>query len=367
MGTLESFNIGLGNLARLSEAKSRSICAENITGAKGMGGRCELADGVAGVNARALGKGWKVNPFILQQPGETTVLAEIEGPGVVNHIWVTPPCGPWRASILRIYWDDQEQPSVECPVSDFFACGWNRFSQLSSLAVCVNPGSALNCYWSMPFRRKCRITLENQSDAEVCVYYQVDYSLQEVPEDAAYFHAQFRRSNPVGFKEVHTILDGVKGKGHYVGTFLSVQPNHGGWWGEGEVKFYMDGDEWPTICGTGLEDYFCGSYNFENAQTHQYQTYTTPYAGMHQVIMPDGLYHSQQRFSMYRWHLTDPIRFDSGIKVTIQALGWVEEEYSDDRRYWPLQDDYASVAYWYQTLPTAPFPPLPDADHLRII
>jgi len=215
----------------------------------------------------------------------------------------------------------------------------------------------------MPFQKRCRITLTNLATEEMVLYYQVDYTLTDVPDDAAYFHAQFRRRNPLGYKEVYTILDGVRGKGHFVGTYMTWGVHNKGWWGEGEVKFYIDSDhEFPTICGTGTEDYFCGSYNFENQRTHQYETFSSPYSGLAQVIRPDGLYDSQMRFGLYRWHITDPIRFDKELKVTIQALGW-----RSGRRYLPLQDDIASVAYWYQTLPTAPFSQLPKIDDLEII
>jgi Protein of unknown function (DUF2961) len=273
------------------------------------------------------------------------------------------PTGQWRLQILRIHWDDQEQPSVECPVGDFFASGWGQFAQLSSLAVAVNPGSAFNAYWEMPFRRRCRITLTNLSDEDVTLYYQITYTLADIPEDAGYFHAQFHRSNPLPQRAVHPIAEGIRGQGHYVGTYLAWSPRNNGWWGEGEVHFFLDGDrELPTIAGTGTEDYICGSYNFENQETGQYQPFTTPYSGLHQVIRPDGKYRSQMRFGMYRWHLTDPIRFESDLRVTVQALGWYGEE-----RYQPLQDDISSVACWYQTLPTAPFPALPDRNHLRVI
>jgi hypothetical protein len=195
------------------------------------------------------------------------------------------------------------------------------------------------------------------------LFYQVDYALGTVPDDAAYFHAQFRRVNPLPYKQVYTILDGVSGRGHYVGTFVSWGVNNTGWWGEGELKFYLDGDtDFPTICGTGTEDYFCGSYNFENRQTKQYQEFTTPYSGLHQIIRPDGVYQSQQRFNLYRWHITDPIRFSKDIRITMQALGW-----RSGGRYLPLQDDIASVAYWYQSLPTTQFPQLPHRDYLEII
>ena len=350
----------LGTLCVLDGAKSRSISPENFTGEKGKGGMATTGTGE--VCARDLGQGWKVSPSVSIEAGTTFELADIAGPGTIEQIWLTP-TGNWRFSILRMYWDDQTHPSVECPVGDFFACGWGQFSPVSSLAVCVNPGSAFNCYWQMPFRKRCRITLENIADEDMRLYYQINYSLDEVDENAAYFHAQFRRVNPLPYKEVCTILDGVQGRGRFVGTYMAWGVNNSGWWGEGEIKFYLDGDaEFPTICGTGTEDYFCGSYNFENKETRQYQEFTTPYAGMPQVLRPDGVYRSQMRFGLYRWHITDPVRFEKDIRVTMQALGW-----RSGRRYLPLQDDIASVAYWYQTLPTAEFPELPDKDGLEII
>ena len=367
-------NSHMGNLYRLSDAESRSISAENPDGAKGGGAKCALSHGVCGENARDLGIGWKVNPYIILKAKSTTTLANITGPGCITHIWVTP-VGEWRNLILRIFWDNQDIPSVECPIGDFFACGWGEYAQVSSLAVCVNPGSALNCYWQMPFKKHCYITIENRSGTDSTFFYQIDYSLTEVEYDAAYFHAQFRRVNPLPYKSVYTILDSIEGKGQYVGTYMCWGVNNCGWWGEGEVKFYIDGDtDYPTICTTGTEDYFCGSYNFERIayirkavttekiKTMEYVPFSSPYSGLCQVIKPDGCYSSQQRFGMYRWHITDPIRFKSELKVTCQALGW-----RNDKRYLPLQDDISSVAYWYQSLPTKKFPSLPDKDYLEII
>jgi len=352
--------MNLKHLSILDTAESRSISPENLTGEKGKGGMATTGTGEG--CARELGQGWKVSPSVRITAGQTFELAYIAGPGTIEQIWMTP-TGNWRFSILRIYWDDQEHPSVECPVGDFFACGWGRYAQVSSLPVCVNPGSAFNCYWPMPFGKRCRITLQNIADEDMTLYYQINYSLGEVDENAGYFHARFRRVNPLPYKEVHTILDGVEGKGRYVGTYMAWGVNNSGWWGEGEVKFYLDGDkEFPTICGTGTEDYFCGSYNFENKETKQYQEFTTPYAGMPQVLRPDGVYRSQMRFGLYRWHITDPVRFHQDIRVTIQALGWRR-----GRRYLPLQDDISSVAFWYQTLPSGEFPQLPKKDHLEII
>ena len=356
------FTSNLGSLSFLSDAKTRSISPENYKGEKGKGGMCEPENGHAKKAASRLGKGWKVNPCINIKAKETFEIANIEGSGSIQHIWMTP-TGKWRNTILRIYWDDQKQPSVECPVGDFFCSGWQCYNQISSLAVCVNPGSAFNCYWDMPFRKNCRITLENRGDEDVTYFYQIDYALTEIPLECAYFHAQFRRTNPLPYKSVYTILDDVRGKGQYVGTYIAWGVNNNGWWGEGEIKFYMDGDvEYPTICGTGTEDYFCGSYDFEDPYTHdRYVSFSTPYTGFHE-IRRDELYSSQKRFGMYRWHITDPVRFEKDLKITIQALGWREGGH-----YLPLQDDIASVAYWYQTLPASPFPKLADRDYLEVI
>jgi len=319
-----------------------------------------------------LGQGWKVSPYIIIEPGETRELANIEGMGAIQQIWLTMAGGKWRHAILRAYWDDQQQPSIECPTGDFFCVGWERFAQVSALPVCVNPGRAFNCYWEMPFRKRARFTMTNLSDEKVILYYQINYTLTDVPDDCAYFHAQFRRVNPLPYKDVFTILDGVKGRGQYAGTYVAWGVNNAGWWGEGEIKFYMDGDkEFPTICGTGTEDYFCGAFDFDPGIVERdlpggsrYVEFTTPFAGLPQVIRPDGVYKSQTRFGMYRFHVMDPVRFESDLRITIQALGWRTHK---ERQYLALQDDIASVAYWYQTLPTAPFPALPDRDYLEVI
>ncbi|MHB8637753.1 MAG: glycoside hydrolase family 172 protein [Fimbriimonadaceae bacterium] len=367
---MQSFNglgLHLGNLSRLSNAKSRSISPENFTGEKGKGGMA--TDGTGARASRELGQGWKVSPSVKIVAGSTFTVADIEGPGAIQQIWLTP-TGVWRHAIIRFYWDGEKAPSVECPLGDFFACGWGKYAKVTSLAVCVNPGSAFNCYWEMPFRKSCRITIENLAPDDITVYYQVNYTLTDVPADAAYFHAQFRRVNPLKFKSDYTILAGVKGQGHFVGVYMAWGVNNDGWWGEGEIKFFMDGDsEFPTICGTGTEDYFCGSYDFDTkgvnqygAETLEYTEFNTPYAGLAQVLRGDGHYKVQQRFGMYRWHIMDPIRFEKDLKVTIQALGW-----RSHGRYLPLQDDIASVAFWYQAEPHAAFPVLPDRDALEVI
>ncbi|HQK71751.1 MAG TPA: DUF2961 domain-containing protein, partial [Bacteroidales bacterium] len=307
-------------------------------------------------------------PYIRIQPGQTFTLAEITGPGAIQHIWMTP-TGNWRFSIIRFYWDDEPEPSIECPVGDFFGMGWGTYAPLSSLAVCVNPGSAFNCYWVMPFRKKCKITMENISDTDpMTLYYQIDYTLTDVPADAAYLHAQFRRANP-NETSVYTIVDGIKGKGHYVGVYMAWGVHNNGWWGEGEIKFYLDGDtDYPTICGTGTEDYFCGSYDFDTRKKNaygveevNYTEFCTPYSGLHQVIRGDGHYNVMQRFGLYRWHIMDPIRFEKDLKVTIQDLGWRR-----GGRYLAQKSDISSVCFWYQTEPHAKFPKLPDWRGLEI-
>lgn len=350
----------LESLARLSSAQTRSISPENFTGEKGKAG---MATEGTGKNAAGnLGQGWKVSPSVRIKAKTTFTLGEITGPGTIQHIWMTP-TGNWRQSIIRFYWDDEEQPSIECPVGDFFACGLGQYAQVNSLAVCVNPGSAFNCYWPMPFRKKARITMENRDEKDMVLYYQVDYALAPVAADAAYLHAQFRREDPLKAKGLYTIVDGIKGKGHYVGTYMAWEVHSPGWWGEGEIKFFMDGDkEFPTICGTGTEDYFCGSYNFENRQTKLYQPFSTPYTGLVQAMNPsDKAYLPGQRFGLYRWHITDPIRFDKDLSVTIQALGWSQTEKG---KYLQLDDDISSVCFWYQSEPHAHFPPLPPREKM---
>jgi hypothetical protein len=359
-------DVNLGNLYRLSDAKTRSISPENFNGEKGKGGMAVKGTGAEA--SRDLGQKWKVSPSVVIKKHTTYTVAEIDGSGAIQHIWMTP-TGNWRYSIIRFYWDDETTPSVEAPVGDFFCMGWGKYSPLQSLAVVVNPGSAFNCYWPMPFRKKCRITMENIDDEDMVLYYQVDYTLTDVPKDAGYFHAQFRRVNPLPLKKDFVLVDSIKGKGQYVGTYLAYGSHKNGWWGEGEIKFFMDGDtQFPTINGTGTEDYFCGSYDFDTNQKNsagvevsEYTEYCSPYNGLPQVIKGDGHYQAAQRFGLYRWHITDPIRFEKDLKVTIQDLGW-----RHDGRYMPLQDDIASVVYWYQSEPHGAFPVFPSRDQLEV-
>ena len=363
--SFDGLNLDLGNLWRVSGAQTRSISPENFTGEKGMAAMSTNGPAAGGA-ARELGQGWKVSPYVRIPAHSTFTLAEISGPGAIQQIWMTPaPLDRTRRFILRMYWDGETEPSVECPLGDFFACGLGKYCQISSLPVCVNPGSAFNSYWQMPFRKKARITLENLDDSPMTIYYQVNYTLTRVPKDAAYFHAQFRRENPLQTRGLYTILDGVEGQGQYVGTYLAWGTHDSGWWGEGEIKFYIDGDQkFPTIAGTGTEDYFCGSYDFStkgpDGRSH-YTEFSTPYSGLAQVVRPDDHSNAPTRFGLYRWHIRDPIRFQKDLKVTIQDLGW-----QSGGRYLQLQDDIASVAFWYQLEPHKKFPKLPGRDGLDL-
>jgi len=360
MSAFNGLGMGLGNLSYLSTAQTRSISPENPTGEKGRGGMATAGTGAQA--ARDLGQGWKISPSIAIQPGATATLADITGSGAIQHIWLTTHPQHWRHLLLRLYWEDDTRPAVEVPLGDFFCNGWGVYSQVNSLPIAVNPHGGFNSYWEMPFRQAARITIESLSDQEAILYYQIDYTLTEVPDEAAYFQAQWRRSNPLPDKEVHTLLDGIQGSGHYVGSYIAWGAHNSGWWGEGEIKFYLDGDEaYPTICGTGTEDYFGGAWNFDVPE-QGYTPFTTPFLGLNQVLRPDGLYRSQPRFGMYRWHIMDPIRFQSDLRVTIQALGW-----RSGRRYLPLQDDIASTAFWYQKETSAPRPVSPTAAMLEVI
>jgi len=336
-------NLGLGGIHLLSDAQTRSISAENPKGEIG-GGAKAVPDG--GSAASMLGKGWKVRPCITLPPESTITLAEIEGPGIIQHIWITVDPKAYRDTIIRFYWDGEETPSVEIPLGDFFCNGHGMRYNVNSIPICVNPSGGFNSYWPMPFLKSAKVTIENQRKDDIGgFFYQITYSLTEVPENAGYFHAQWRKSMTSRECPEHVILDGIKGKGHYVGTFLAWIQLSDGWWGEGEIKFYMDGDgEYPTICGTGTEDYFGGAWCFGD-------TYSTPFLGYplwqrEDVRVP--------KHGLYRWHIMDPIRFQSDLKVTIQALGWWP-----NGKFQPLTDDIASVGYWYQSEPHAPFPKIP--------
>ena len=346
-------NIDLSNLYLKRDAESRSLSAENPTGARGKGA---TADPKGEGPARELGKGCKVRPCLDLKAGETATLMDNEGPGVIRHMWFTFHEKFYRDIIIRIYWDGQKNPSVEAPLGDFLCNAWNRRQNILALPINVNPSGGMNIYFPMPFRKHARITAHNDSPNDLSgFFYTINYTLEAVPKEALYFHASWRRSNPVEYGTDYLMVDGIRGQGQYVGTFMAWQQNNAGWWGEGEIKMFLDGDKKnPTICGTGTEDYFGGAWGFAS------QDFTAPCLGFQQVVKKSG--EVGCRMALYRFHPYDPVFFQSDLKVTMQALGWRSEG-----RFLPLQDDISSVVYWYQTLPHAKFPKLPDRNAREVI
>jgi hypothetical protein len=348
---------GLSELPLLGNAETRMVSPENPTGEKGKGAMAvpNPRDPTVPFSkpAEGLGRGWKVNPFFKVGPHQTVTLMDVSGPGTIQHIWMTTAPtfeGNGRAGVLRFYWDGESSPSVEVPLTDFFAIGHDKFAPVNSLAVVDIPATGLNCYWPMPFRKHARITFTNDADDEPPLLgFQITYALTPIPANAGYFHAQWRRAVVDKAHPDYVILDGVKGKGRYVGTFLAWTQLSDGWIGEGEVKFYLDGDgEFPTLVGSGTEDYFGSSYGFP-------KTYTTPYLGNTLQAYPtagSSNFEGPPKWSMYRWHLMDPINFQKDLRVTVQSL-------TSNGKFRPRDDDLASVAYWYQLEPHAPFPKLP--------
>ena len=347
-----TMHIDLGNLALSREAESRSLSAENPTGEKAKGA---MADPGGEGAARELGQGWKVRPCLNLKANETVTIMDNEGPGVIRHMWITFNSSHYRDAIIRIYWDGQDEPSVQAPLGDFLCNSWKDRQNILAIPINVNPSGGMNIYFPMPFRKHAKITVENDSPNELGgFFYTINYTLEAVPDDALYFHAFWRRSNPLPYGEAFLMVDGIKGRGQYVGTFMAWQQNNAGWWGEGEIKMFLDGDkEFPTICGTGTEDYFGGAWGFG-------ADFSAPYLGFQQVSGTSC--EVGARMTLYRFHVHDPVYFKSDLKVTMQALGWRGEG-----RYLPMQDDIASVVYWYQTLPHVPFETMPARNLREII
>lgn len=359
-------------ITHLQNARTRLITAENVYGEKGRGGMAQLTGEpqaeVAKIGqkwdgpnscARDLGEKWKVRPCITLEKQSVTTIMDIDGPASITHIWITVDSRFYRDLIIRMYWDNEENPSVEAPLGDFFCCGWKTRVNILSLPINVNPSGGMNSYFPMPFRKHAKVTIENRSpDTIGGFFYAISCEERAVSDDEAYFHAKFNRTNPLKYLDDYIIVDGIKGKGHYVGTHMCWQQNTEGWWGEGEIKAFIDGDgEYPSYCGTGTEDYFGGAWCFGS-------NFTAPFLGYQDLKAANGRPTNSigNRHNLYRFHILDPIRFDSDLKVTMQAIGWRSEG-----RYLPLQDDISSVAYWYQAEPHAKFNELGNRDDLEVI
>lgn len=343
--------------------KTRWINAENPKGEKGKACMSDIPEAEKATHAaRDLGRGFKVSPNVLLPKGKTVTLADIEDSGVIRHIWMTVSEPKYRNLILRMYWEGSEIPSVEAPLGDFFFQGWDGYQRVDTLKVAVNPARGLNCFWDMPFKKNCKITLENRGNTDVIVFYQIDYELTELPENIGYFHTMFTRCERLEYAKDFTMLDIKAGRGKLVGLYLAYGAKNNGWWGEGELKVYMDGDtEYPTLCSTGTEDYFLGAYDFENEARTGYQDFSGNYAGFYRMPT-DGLYNCMPRFGMYRVHINDPIWFEEEIRIDIQSIGW-----RSDFRFHPQQDDLASTVFFYLSKPIEKRPPLQSVAELEII
>ncbi len=321
--------------------ESRSISFENPTGEKGAGGKA----------ANYLGVGRKGFPAKNIVTGETVDLCNIDGPGTIRHIWMTgsfkDETSALRSMVIRGYWENQKHPSIECPIGDFMGIAHAKVNSYQSAVHSVGERAALNIWLPMPFKNKAHISLTNEGKKNIKIYYQVDYTIGDKhPENIGRLHVCFRRENPTTLKQDFEILPKRSGKGRFIGTVLGIRTLEKDWWGEGEIKFYMDGDEeFPTICGTGSEDYVCLSYGMQQTQ-----------------FLYHGCNLNEKGFiSMYRWHIPDPIYWKEECRITIQQIGWSKEKSgSKDCPLYERQDDWSSATFWYEQIPSAPLPPMPD-------
>jgi hypothetical protein len=286
-------------------------------------------------------------------PGQTKVLMDVQGPGVITHIWLTflgPEPHPWAKNgsathqemLLRIYWDGRPRPGVEAPVGDFFANCFGKRSEVISLPVAVEDADSYNCFWHMPFRKSARLEIVNESDKPISLlYYNIDWIKRDsLPEDTPYFYAQYRQEYPAQKGKDYLLLE-TRGKGHYVGTVLAVRTRSPSWFGEGDEKIYIDGEAKASIWGTGTEDYFLSAWGLKRTSTPYFGV---PYFDQWGIV--------GGHTSAYRWHVNDPLVFNTGIKVTLEHFGWISPDENPEFKThsWnEREDDYASVAFWYQT------------------
>jgi hypothetical protein len=309
---------------------------------------------------------WSNEDCFLVPPGETKVVLDAQGPGVITHMWFTffpPEKHEWAPEgscsnqdmLLRIYWDGRDKPAVEVPMGDFFCNAFGKRYEVASLPVAVGESGSYNCYWNMPFRKAARIEVVNQGEKPISLlYYNIDWIKKDtLPDETPYFHARYRQEYPLEHGKDYVILD-TKGKGRYVGTLLSVRTRSPNWFGEGDEKIFIDGEEKASIYGTGTEDYFLQAWGLKKTMTNFFGTpfYDQPYRLIGSKI------------SCYRWHMADPVAFEKGIKVAFEHYGWTSIDENPDRKQinWnEREDDFSSVAYWYQTGEPTFNPPMPSA------
>lgn len=311
---------------------SRSICFENPTGAPGQGGKA----------ASKLGAGRKGKPAITLKAGQTVELCDIKGPGTIRHIWMTTSNNPTnlRSLVFRAKWDGQKHPSIECPIGDFMGFAHGKVMPYHSAVHSPGKNAGMNIWLPMPFVKRALITMTNEGQKDVPLFYQIDYTIGDNhPDDVGRLHTLFRRENPTTMKKDFVMLPQRKNKGRFMGAIIGIRNMHPGqWWGEGEIKIYMDGDkDFPTICGTGSEDYVCLSYGMQQ----------TPY-------LYNGCSFNQKDFvSMYRWHLPDPISWQKECRIEIQQIAW-------KNGLAETEDDWSSATFWYEPTPSELLPKMPD-------
>jgi len=288
-------------------------------------------------------------------PGETLVIADLTGPGMITHIWNTIADSERNYSrlvVIRMYWDEEEHPSVEAPLGDFFGMGHGLDRSFATLPIRVtSEGRARNCYWPMPFAKSAKITVTNEGRQPVqAFFWYVDWQkLPEVGPDVAYFHAMYRQEFPTVSGRNYLLAD-IEGKGHYVGTVLNVRQLSPSWYGEGDDFFFIDGEDTPRLHGTGTEDYFCDAWGFRE---HVGLFYGAP--------LIEG-YYTGGRSTVYRWHIPDPVCFSKSLRVEIEHKGVTfNEDGAVKSGFEERTDEYSSVAYWYQLEPHKPYPPMPPA------
>lgn len=343
------------------------VCASAVaqTGA-GLGDLTRAVDGRSGRVSSAAPEAWSNRDNLSVPPGETRTLADIRGPGMITHLWLTfSEARPnWISAegsadpsqiVLRMYWDGAAQPAVESPLGDFFAAGFGQRVEVNSVPVQVQEGDAYNCFWQMPFHKRALVTLTNESDKRVnAFYYHVDYvQVKSLPRDTAYFCAQYRQEFPQKSDGDYLIAD-IKGKGHYVGTVISVRSRSPEWFGEGDDKFYVDGEAHPSIWGTGTEDYLLSAWGLSKC--------TFPYFG---VPLIEGQWGDVGwEITAYRWHIADPVRFTKSLRVEIEHTGWMSADETSTGKiegHVTREDDMATVAFWYQVGQPKRFTTLPPA------